>query len=223
MNGLYTFIETPSHGWLQVPKKEVVPVISKISGYSYLDADHIYLEEDSDAQTFIDYQVKNIGPVPIRRVLDDNEQIRQKQRIEQLYTTAGLLPYIKKLRQFMNPNQIEVIGSNIRGEEGDYFRRLIFQLAFTFENMPHTYQQDGLGEKAMIYLHYFIGGFDWYITEKDMGDPANNDMAQNQAFGIANIGMGLSGGGYISLVELIENNVELDFHWEPKTVGEVQS
>jgi len=58
---------------------------------------------------------------------------------------------------------------------------------------------------------------DWYITEKDMGDE------QIQAFGLADLGMGFPELGYISIEELVENGVELDLHWTPKTLAEVKS
>lgn len=44
------------------------------------------------------------------------------------------------------------------------------------------YEQDGKGEEAIVTLHYFRGGMDWFITEKDM------EPEQHQAFGLADLG-----------------------------------
>ncbi len=83
--------------------------------------------------------------------------------------------------------------------------------------MPKTYEQDGKGDDAVVYLHYFRGDMDWYITEKDM------EAEQHQAFGLADLGMGFPELGYINISELIDNNVELDLYWEPKTLREVKA
>ena len=61
---------------------------------------------------------------------------------------------------------------------------------------------DGKGDDAVVYLHYFRGGMDWYITEKDM------EEEQHQAFGLADLGYG-GELGYISIQELIDNGVSL--------------
>ena len=71
---------------------------------------------------------------------------------------------------------------------------------------------------ALAHLHYFIGGCDWWIVEKD-SDP--DQAGQVQAFGIADLGMGAEL-GYISIPELLENGAELDLYYtEPKTIGEL--
>lgn len=84
--------------------------------------------------------------------------------------------------------------------------------------MPKTYEQDGKGLKAIAYLHYFTGNADWYITEKDMSDP--DEPGQLQAFGLANLGYG-GELGYISIVELLKRGAELDYHFEPCPLDEI--
>lgn len=32
---------------------------------------------------------------------------------------------------------------------------------------PDLYEQDGKGDAAIVYAHYFVGGCDWLITEYD--------------------------------------------------------
>lgn len=66
----------------------------------------------------------------------------------------------------------------------------------------------------MVSLHYFKNGCDWFIIERDKEDE------QHQAFGYANMGYG-SECGYISLLELMENDVEIDLYWTPKKVKDI--
>jgi len=125
------------------------------------------------------------------------------------------LPVI--LKEFMSKPQISAFVTGCNGEEAEYFQEKANELAKVFANMPVTYEQDGKGDEAIVYLHYFRGGMDWFITEKDMEDE------QLQAFGYCDLGMGFPELGYVSIQELIENNVELDIHWTPKTLGKVKA
>ena len=46
----YLFHADAGHGWLKVPKADMLPSkISRISRFSYQDESHFYLEEDCDA------------------------------------------------------------------------------------------------------------------------------------------------------------------------------
>lgn len=76
-------------------------------------------------------------------------------------------------------------------------------------------------------LHYFAGGqANWWITEKDAGsaDDAPEDKGkQLQAFGLADL-FGDGGElGHISIQEILECGGELDFHFVPRTLGEIRS
>ena len=123
---------------------------------------------------------------------------------------------VKALRGFVPTAQLNVIGTMCRGEEGDFFRGKLIEYAKRVRDMPQTYEQDGKGDDAVAFLHYFSGGCDWFITEKDM------ESEQQQAFGLADLGYG-SELGYISLVELCAiASVELDLHWTPKTLAKVK-
>jgi len=127
---------------------------------------------------------------------------------------------VKTVRPFIAPTQIEIMGDACRGEEHEFFKDKFVEMADLVTNMPKTYEQDGKGDQAIVYLHYFLGSADWYITEKDKGD--GEDTRQIQAFGYADLGYG-GELGYISIEELIENSVELDLHWTPKTLAEVKA
>ena len=129
---------------------------------------------------------------------------------------------IETLRYFMSIQQINAMVEGCRdSEESQFFFDKIVETAELIDVMPKTYEQDGKGENAVVYLHYFRGGMDWYITEKDIGDTDQpDDHKQYQAFGIANLGYG-GELGYISIKELIENNIELDLHFTPRTRKEL--
>jgi len=54
----YKFIETPSHGYLQVDEKVVRDAMARgcvITGYSSCDGKFAYLEEDCDAGSFMKF------------------------------------------------------------------------------------------------------------------------------------------------------------------------
>lgn len=121
----------------------------------------------------------------------------------------------------MGDQQRRAVVSGLKGEERDYFVETLNRIAKTFADMPHTYQQDGKGDEAVAYLHFFRGGADWYITERDK---SGGELASThtQAFGLADL-FGDGGElGYINLDELAEAGVELDFHWQPKTLAAIR-
>ena len=122
--------------------------------------------------------------------------------------------------QFIPAAQLRTLRSLIRGEEGAHYRERLTELADIFRTMPQTYEQDGRGDRAIVYLHYFYGGMDWYITEKD----ANQDgEGQQQAFGLVNLGYGAEL-GYINLAELCaQPRIELDLYWTPRPLADVRS
>ena len=122
------------------------------------------------------------------------------------------------IKQFIGISQLSAIRSASRGEEGEYFRDKIKALTIQIDTMPKTYETDGQGDEAPATLHYFRGGSDWYIVEKDMEDE------QLQAFGFACLNGDYQNAelGYISIQELIQFGVELDLYYKPQTIGEIK-
>lgn len=121
-------------------------------------------------------------------------------------------------RHWMGHAQRRVLCLALQGEEGVHFAELLTTLKAHIEAMPKTYETEDIPtEDKVLHLHYFRGGVDAWIVEKDMGD-GSDDLRQHQAYGK----QGLFGGGwddaewgYISIQELIDNDVELDLHWTP--------
>jgi len=120
--------------------------------------------------------------------------------------------------QIIPAMQLRTVRALIRGEEGEWFKTRVGELLAIADAMPRTYEQEGKGDDAVVGLHYFAGGCDWWITELDVD---TDGEGQQQAFGLVRMN-GDPELGYISLIELCSCNVELDFHWNPKTLGKIR-
>lgn len=131
-----------------------------------------------------------------------------------MHTTPAALA---TLRTLTAPGQYAAITDAMLGEEGDHFIEIIARIHATWQAMPETYGSTAQGRAALAQFHFFIGGCDWWIIEKD-SDP--DHAGQIQAFGVADLGMGPEP-GYISIPELLENGAELDLYFTPKTLGEL--
>lgn len=125
------------------------------------------------------------------------------------------------LRGFLGGPQLETIRDLMKGEEREFFYDKIVEIAALVSRMPRTYETEAINSDDKIaHLHYFTGGCDWYIIEKDKGAPGDvPGQHQTQAFGYARIHEGEY--GYISLPEITEAGAELDLHWEPKKMREI--
>jgi hypothetical protein len=134
------------------------------------------------------------------------------------HTKLDAIQAIRTLQPFVGTRQLFAIASTCRSEEKQFFFDKLVELADLVSAMPETYEQDGLGQQAVAYLHYFVGGNDWYITERDC-DPDGD--GQSQAFGLARMNGGYPELGYISIRELIKNHVELDLYFEPKPLSQI--
>ena len=128
-------------------------------------------------------------------------------------TMADAIVAVDTVEPFINKSQLQVCLQNARsGEERQYFIDMLVDLAERIKSMPTTYQTQDEGSDSIAYLHYFLNDMDFYITERDISD------AQLQAFGLAKIWEAEF--GYISIAELLENNMELDLYWTPKPISE---
>ena len=129
---------------------------------------------------------------------------------EAVRQASDLYEVMPTIRKFIGPSQLAVMVEGAQGEEREFFINTMLELAELIDKMPSTYQTQDEGSDSIAYLHYFKNDMDFYITEKDMEDD------QIQAFGLAKIWEAEF--GYISIVELLENGMELDIHWTPKAV-----
>jgi hypothetical protein len=120
-----------------------------------------------------------------------------------------------QLEGFIGRSQLSVMIAGCRGEEGEFFRDKLGEMGERCAKMHVTAEQDGSGDQAICWLHYFTAGCDWWILERDC-DP--DGEGQVQAFGYADLGFGPGCAelGYISITEILANGGELDLHFEPK-------
>lgn len=143
---------------------------------------------------------------------------KQKCFISSTYVVIESASYpiekLEVLKNFINPQQLSVMIANLAGEEGEFFVEKLDEVYNTVTTMPVTYGQDGKGDNAIAYLHYFQGSYDFYMTEKDM------EEEQLQSFGL--IKNQCTELGYVSLVEILDNGVELDLYFEPTRIAELK-
>jgi hypothetical protein len=114
-----------------------------------------------------------------------------------------------RLHDFIGTAQRITIAEATKGEEAQFFIDKIMEIDNVVKTMPRLYAQDGKGEEAIVYLHYFVGGCDWFISEI----PAIGE--DDEAFGLCRISEQEL--GYVYIPEITLNGAELDLHWEPKT------
>jgi hypothetical protein len=122
------------------------------------------------------------------------------------------------VRPFLPESEYNVMLAGCGGEEGAYFIQAFISLEELISIVPVTYAQDGKGDDAIVYLHYFTGNSDWYITEKDV------DGGVQQAFGFAILNGDKDNAelGYISIIEITQCGAELDLYFTPCPLREVK-
>ena len=89
MNITLKFISDPGHGWLEVPMRHIrtLGIESRVSGYSFYNDDHAYLEEDCDAGVFMDAARGKNWNVDFNEVHQEVTPIRDYARY---YVGAGI-------------------------------------------------------------------------------------------------------------------------------------
>lgn len=137
----------------------------------------------------------------------------------ELQKYQAALDAVPVIRSFLGELQMAAMAELSRGEEGGFYLQKFSELAQCINTMPTTGRTDGQGDSAIAQLHYFLGGSDWYITEKDI------DGGVMQAFGLAilNGDAECAEYGYISITELVQHGAELDLHFQPKPMHEVKA
>jgi len=124
---------------------------------------------------------------------------------------------ISSLQHFIGRKQLVVMATSCNGEEGDFFRKMLVELAATIDKMPKIGETDGQGDNAIVHLHYFRGAADYHVIEKDL------TPEQIQAFGMCDLGMGFPELGYVPIQELLRYDFELDLYWQPITLQAVKA
>ena len=133
-----------------------------------------------------------------------------KEKANKSLTIADIPASVKAFMPLMQ--QKTIVGS----EEHE---KVIANLKSIIENMPKTYDTENIEYPNKIaYLHYFHGGSDWYIIEKDK----NSSQKQAYGFAILNDDTDNAEFGYIDIEEIKSmGKVELDFFFKPKAMREI--
>ncbi|MBW9250212.1 MAG: DUF3560 domain-containing protein [Acidithiobacillus ferriphilus] len=137
------------------------------------------------------------------------------------------------VRPFLGVRQASVTDNLLRSsEEKRFFSDKMQELREIIRQMPATYENDGMPDSERpVSLRYFgPNGAQWFILEKDRGDPENEGHGpmepgfpdQTQAFGLADLGMGHPELGYINIPEITQAGAELDYHFTPATLLEIK-
>lgn len=123
------------------------------------------------------------------------------------------------LKHFVGQDQMQCLRDACKGEEGEYFKQIVLKLKSHIVCMPKTYETDGQGDDVVVMLHYFRGGSDWWVIERDV-----KLNEQIQAFGYVCLNGDVDNAelGYINIEELIRYGVEVDLYFEPVTLREVK-
>lgn len=124
---------------------------------------------------------------------------------------------INTLAPFIGTAQTWALVNGCKGEEKEFFKGKILEMAEAIATMPKSYETDGQGKEAVAHLHYFAGSWDWYITEKDVD---SDGQGQIQAFGMVD-GFECEM-GYINIKEATRAGAELDLHWAPCTLRQIK-
>jgi hypothetical protein len=112
--------------------------------------------------------------------------------------------------------EYESLRDSLKGEEAEGIAEIVKKAWTIFDTMPKTYDSEGVSD-PVAHLHYFIGSWDWWITEKDMEDE------QLQAFGFVRSNLCPEGEfGYISIPEITGVGAELDLYFTPVPISQVR-
>ena len=126
----------------------------------------------------------------------------------------------KLITHFIGKPQLNfMMELHMDAEEGD--NTILDHLAAvteTISTMPKTYETDGQGDKALVFLHYFNSSSDWWITERD----CEEDQLQAFGFVCLNGDREMAELGYIDIEELGRAGVELDLYWQVKPLSDVK-
>ena len=97
-------------------------------------------------------------------------------------------------------------------------RDMLSNVVQAYQDIPSLYNQDGKGNNAVAYLHYFVGGVDWWVTEYD--------RSTGIMFGLSSLNNEWNL-GYFN-VSFFKNNdlspfqkPELDFYFKYQTLNEI--
>ena len=168
----------------------------------------------------IDTMLKNPAMMKEKIRLDDGANIKSlKEKFMEGGKITGttiesLIPYYQL--QALKEGEREIL-------RGDREENLFLEdVEFGYKNIPKLGAQDGKGKNQVVYLHYFMGGSDFYITELD------KESLMGFGYVIQNGDTQMSELGSIYIPELTDKtlgnalmNMNIDQNFSPKTLNQV--
>lgn len=191
------------------------------------DRKQILMQTIKDAQGISDYLIERTPELQVEAP-EREEPERGADLAPEIPAAQSLLTQVPDdVRHFLGVRQAAVTDDLLRGEEKAFFSDKMREMQEIIRQMPATYETDGLPDSERpVSLRYFgPNGAQWFIIEKDRGDPENEGPGfpeQTQAFGLADLGMGYPELGYINIPEITRAGAELDYHFTPATLLEIK-
>jgi hypothetical protein len=174
-----------------------------------------YMKDDVDLEKCVLKTVESddtngIIEHPVFEVVDSSTKGKQPSKLEQM---AILRAKLESLKPIIPPSEYYVVKSSINEHENS-----IETLYNLMEIMPDYREQDAFGYSAFAILHYFYGGTDIYITEKEKDSP------YAFSFTILNGDLQNAEWGSQSIDELTSiKPMQLDLYFTPRPLHEILS
>ena len=161
--------------------------------------------------------------MPIRELLDYAKAFDKTEfadiYAETIFEKGGEVSNVELFTETRNklvPSQ--QIGFLMEMDDPIESRDMLSNVVKAYKHIPSLYKQDGKGYNAVAYLHYFVGGADWWVTEYN--------RSTGKMFGLSNLNNDWTL-GYFD-VSFFKNNdlsplqkPELDFYFKYQTLNEI--
>lgn len=77
-------------------------------------------------------------------------------------------PNLEFLAKFIPSQEMAVLKDNLKGDEREFFVRLLNELEERIRKMPPDRSE--LTMDSPVQLHYFFGGFNWWLAALDQDE-----------------------------------------------------
>ncbi|OCX72460.1 hypothetical protein A6M27_01105 [Acidithiobacillus thiooxidans] len=187
------------------------------------------------------HQVSGVVPPEVASAENGGHSIARRDRIEKAVNAFhaeynlnyGKTPPTPErvpdtVRHFLGDRQALATDQLLRDKEGKaFYGDKMQELNNIIMDMPQSYETDGKSdaEKVAALRYFGPGNAQFFIIEKDRGDPENEGSGfprQKQAFGLADLGEGAPEMGYINIEEITRAGAQLDYHFTPRNLLEIK-
>jgi hypothetical protein len=162
-----------------------------------------YYDPNATGEEFVLFNIEKLKKIPNTYP----EKIATGKLISKEKMEDDKITFSKDALKVVPTHQLKYLKSTDFSEMED----AITQINEAVFSVPKLYGSASIQDK-MIYLHYFNGNQDWHIVEYDRNS--------GEAYGYANLGYGAEL-GYMSIPEIVDSTVQLDFYFEPTLWSEL--